>query len=106
MFKILPRLRNIIMAFVLVLGIVLISPIHGQSALAGDNYSAETDTYLETRNPNRVDTTTEELANSKIDSPKENEAKGQSIYEDVVERVNREKDTSVKTSNTRTKSEP
>ena len=106
MFKILPRLRNIIMAFVLVLGIVLISPIHSHSALAGDNYSAETDTYLETRNPNRVDTTTEELANSKIDSPLEDEAKGQSIYEDVVERVNRQKDTSVKTSNIRTKSEP
>ena len=104
--KILPRLRNLVIALILALGMLAISPIHSQSALANDNYSAQTDTYQETRNLNRVNTNPEDLADSKLDSPKEDEAKGQSIYESVVDRVNNQRDTSVKTSNTRTKSEP
>ena len=104
--KILPRLRSLIMALILALGVIIISPIDSESALASDNYSAPTDTYQETRNPNRVNTNPEDLAKSKLDSPKEDEAKGQSIYESVVDRVNNQRDTSVKTSNNRTKSEP
>lgn len=54
-------------------------------ALAGDNYSAATDTYQETRNPNRVTTTPEELAKSNLDRVKKSE--GESIYENLVEKV-------------------
>lgn len=58
------------------------------AAHAGDNYSAPTDTYQETRNPNRVNTTKEELAKSNLDRPEEN--KGESIYERVVDKVNQQ----------------
>jgi len=105
--NILSRLRNLILAFVVVLGMLIFNPISTTSALAGDNYSAETDTYQETRNPNRVDTTREELAKSNMGSTPEEETKGQSIYDSVVDRVNKQRDTSIKgSSNTETKSEP
>ena len=97
--------RNFALVLVLAGGIFFIP--HTGRAIAADNYSAPTDTYQETRNPNRVDSTPEELAKSKLDMPQENEAKGESIYEQVVDKVNRERDTSVKgTSNTKTRSEP
>ena len=104
--KIFHRLRKLALAFVLIVGILTINLANPNMAISADNYSAETDTYQETRNPNRVDTTREELANSKLNSTPEAE-KGKSIYDTVVDRVNSQRDTSIKgTSNTKTKSEP
>ena len=100
------RLRRLTFAFILTIGIFTINVAISSQAIAADNYSAETDTYQETRNPNRVNTTPEELKDSKLSSTPEEE-KGQSIYETVVERVNNQRDTSIKgSSNTKTKSEP
>ena len=100
------RLSRLAFAFILIIGIFTINVATSDRAIAADNYSAETDTYQETRNPNRVNTTPEELKNSKLSSTPEEE-KGQSIYETVVERVNNQRDTSIKgSSNTKTKSEP
>ena len=67
-------------------------------ALAADNYSAATDTYQESRNPNRVNTTTEELAKSNLNEMEETE--GESIYEHLVEKVdNRENEALVTADN-------
>ena len=100
------HLRKLAFAFILIVGIFTINVASSGSAIAGDNYSAETDTYQETRNPNRVNTTRKELKNSNLSSTSEEE-KGQSIYDTVVDRVNSQRDTSVKgSSNTKTKSEP
>ena len=104
--KIVYRLRNIALALVLTVGLLLTNFAHSGQALAADNYSAATDTYQETRNPNRVSTTREELAESELDKPKDSDSTGESIYETVIDRVNQQRDTSVKTSNTKTKSEP
>lgn len=105
--KIFHRLRKLALAFVLIIGILTINLANPDMAIAADNYSAETDTYQETRNPNRVNTTREELANSKLNSTPEAETEGQSIYDTVVDRVNSQRDTSIKgTFNTKTKSEP
>ena len=99
------RLRKLALAFILIVGIFTINVVSSGQAIAADNYSAETDTYQETRNPNRVDSTREELKNSKLSSTPEEES--QSIYDTVVDRVNSQRDTSVKgSSNTKTKSEP
>ena len=101
------RLRKLAFALVLIIGILTINVATSGLAIADDNYSAETDTYQETRNPNRVDSTREELSNSKLNSTPEEETKGKSIYDTVVDRVNRQRDTSIKgSSNTKTKSEP
>ena len=100
-------LRNLTLALILTIGLFLTNLSYGASALAADNYSAATDTYQETRNPNRVNTTREELAKSKLDKPDESEAKGESIYEQVIERTDRQQDTSIPgTSNKKTRSEP
>ena len=97
-------LRNMALALALTVGMFLTNLNYSGQALAADNYSAATDTYQETRNPNRVNTTTEELANSKLNLPKE---EGKSIYDTLVDRVNKQQDTSVKgTSSTKTKSQP
>ena len=99
-------LRNLTLALVLTIGMLLTNLAYSGQALAADNYSAATDTYQETRNPNRVNTSTEELAKSKIDVPEEKE-QGTSIYEQVIDRTNQQRDTSVKgQSNTKTRSEP
>lgn len=104
-YKIAYRLRKLAFAFILTIGIFTINVAISPQAIAADNYSAETDTYQETRNPNRVNTTPEELKNSKLSSTPEEES--QSIYDTVVDRVNSQRDTSVKgSSNTKTKSEP
>ena len=100
------RWRSIALALILSIGMLVANVAYSPQAFAADNYSAETDTYQETRNPNRVNTTREELANSELDTPKESEA-GESIYETVIDRVNKQRDTSVMgTSNKKTKSEP
>ena len=106
--SIIHRLRRVILALVLIVGILTINFANTPTAIAAnDNYSAETDTYQETRNPNRVDTTREELAKSSLSSTPEEETQGQSIYDTVVDRVNRQRDTSIKgSSNNKTKSEP
>ncbi len=99
-------LRNLTLALVLTIGLLLTNLSPSGSALAADNYSASTDTYQETRNPNRVNTTREELAKSELDKP-DDEAKGQSIYEQVIDRTNQQRDTSIPgTSNKKTRSEP
>ncbi len=98
-------LRNMALALMLTVGMFLTNLNYSGQALAADNYSAATDTYQETRNPNRVNTTTEELAKSKLNLPREEE--GESIYDTLVDRVNKQRDTSVKgNSSTKTKSEP
>ena len=100
------RWRSIALALVLSIGVLVANLAYSGQALAADNYSAQTDTYQETRNPNRVNTTREELANSELDKPDESKA-GESIYESVVDRVNQQRDTSVPgTSNKKTRSEP
>ena len=100
-------LRNTALALILTVGLLLTNFAYSGQALAADNYSAATDTYQETRNPNRVNTTREELAKSELDKPKESEATGESIYEQVIDRTNQQRDTSIKgTSNTKTRSEP
>ena len=106
-YNIFSRLRQLVVALVLIIGVLTINLTNMGTAIAADNYSAETDTYQETRNPNRVDTTRDELAKSELNSTPEEETKGQSIYDTVVDRVNRQRDTSIKgTSNTKTRSEP
>ena len=81
-------LRSFAIAFTFVLGVIILNVGTTLPAYAGDNYSAQTDTYQETRNPNRVDTTTEELAKSKLNEPEE---KGKSIYENLIDKVDRQK---------------
>ena len=101
------RWLRITVAVVLIVGTFLINPSYNVRALAADSYSAATDTYQETRNPNRVNSTREELANSELDLPEARESDGESIYERVVDRVNQQRDSAIKgTSNTQTKSEP
>lgn len=99
-------LRNTALALILTVGLLLTNFAYSGQALAADNYSAATDTYQETRNPNRVNTTREELAKSELDKPQESEA-GESIYERVIDRTNQQRDTSIQgTSNKKTRSEP
>lgn len=100
------RLRHITLALVLTVGLLLTNFAYSGQAMAADNYSAATDTYQETRNPNRVNTTREELAKSELDKPRASEA-GESIYEQVIDRTNKQRDTSIPgTSNKKTRSEP
>ena len=100
-------LRHTALALILTVGLLLTNFAHSGQALAADNYSAATDTYQETRNPNRVDTTREELAKSELDKPQASEATGESIYEQVIDRTNKQRDTSIQgTSNKKTRSEP
>lgn len=75
---------------ILTVGIWFVNIAYSGSVLAADNYSAETDTYQETCNPNRVDSTKEELAKSTVHVPEE--TAGKSIYERVVERVDSQKE--------------
>lgn len=89
-------LRSLALAIIMVLGMVVINVGHTGQALAADNYSAPTDTYQETRNPNRVTTTTDELANRKPEADKE-EIKGESIYDRLVDKVNREQKSALQT---------
>ena len=81
-------LRSFAIAFIFGLGVITLNVVTTLPVYAGDNYSAQTDTYQETRNPNRVDTTSEELANSKLNEPEE---KGKSIYENLIDKVDRQK---------------
>lgn len=83
------RLRKISLALVLMTVIFLTNVVSGGQALAADSYDAPIDGYIETRNPNRVNSTTEELAKSKINLPDENQ--GESIYDRVVEKTNKQK---------------
>ena len=81
-------LRSLAIAFTFVLGVIILNVGATFPAYAGDNYSAQTDTYQETRNPNRVDTTTEDLTNSKLNAPEE---EGKSIYENLIDKVDQQK---------------
>ncbi len=81
-------LRSFAIAFTFVLGVIILNVVTTLPAYAGDNYSAQTDTYQETRNPNRVNTTSEDLANSKLNEPEE---EGKSIYENLIDKVDRQK---------------
>ena len=78
-------LRSVVITAVAIFSLLL-NFAYSPAAFAGDNYSAATDTYQETRNPNRVSTNTEDLTKSNLDKPDE-EAKGESIYERLVEKV-------------------
>lgn len=88
------RLRKISLALVFMTVIFLTNVVSSGQALAADSYNAATDGYVETRNPNRVDSTTEEIAKSKMNLPDEN--KGESIYDRVVEKTNKQKTDSSK----------
>ena len=81
-------LRSLAIAFIFAMGVIILNVGTTLPAYAGDNYSAQTDTYQETRNPNRVDTTSEELAKSKLNEPEE---KNKSIYENLIDKVDRQK---------------
>lgn len=83
------RLSKISLALVMMTVILLTNVVSSGQALAVDSYEAPIDGYVESRNPNRVDSTTEELAKSKINLPDEN--KGESIYQRVVEKTNEQK---------------
>lgn len=84
------NLSHLLRSFALVIIVVFTFLLNFsyQTALAADNYSAPTDSYQETRNPNRVNTTTEELAKSKLNSSPETE--GESIYDRLVDKVNQQ----------------
>lgn len=88
------QLFKVSLTLVLVTVVMFSNLIYSGRALAADSYNAPTDGYVETRNPNRVDSTTEELAKSKINVPDKNQ--GDSIYERVVERTNKQKTDSSK----------
>lgn len=88
------QLFKVSLTLVLMAVVVFSNLIYSGQALAADSYNAPTDGYVETRNPNRVDSTTEELAKSKINVPDQNQ--GDSIYERVVERTNKQKTDSSK----------
>ena len=83
-------LRSLAVTTVIILGVFVINMNYAPQALAADNYSAATDTYQETRNPNRVNTTTDELADSKMSEQKE--AEGKSIYDRLVEKTDNQRD--------------
>ena len=88
--------RSLTIATIAIFGAFLLNITYEPTALAADNYNSATDTYQETRNPNRVNSTTEELAKSKLDVPEKTE--GESIYDRVVDRVNKQ-ETATKESN-------
>lgn len=94
--------RSIAVIATIILGALIINLNYVDTALAADNYSAPTDTYQETRNPNRVNSSPEELAKSKLDRPEE--AKGESIYDRVVERVDNQRKETLKDENRSIKS--
>lgn len=79
--------RSIAIALVIFLGSLCFNTNYDSVALAADNYSAPTDTYQETRNPNRVNTDTEELKKSNINQPEATEE--ESIYDRLVDKVDR-----------------
>ena len=87
-------MRKIVIALVLTLGISIANLAYNiPAAIAADNYNAATDTYQETRNPNRVNSTTEELAKSKINVP-DKKAEKDSIYDRLVDKVNQQQSSS------------
>lgn len=88
------QLFKVSLTLVLMAVVVLSNVVYSGRALAADSYNPPTDGYVETRNPNRVDSTTEELAKSKINVPDKN--KSDSIYERVVERTNKQETDSSK----------
>ena len=92
--KICNSFRYLAIALVAVISIFVVNPAIDGLALAADNYSASTDTYQETRNPNRVNTTMDELKNSNINKPTEEE--GKSIYENLAEKVDKKRKASLK----------
>lgn len=94
-------LRSVAVAIVAIFSISILNIASVPTALAADNYSAATDTYQETRNPNRVSTTTDELAKSKLNQ--EEEAKGESIYDRLVEKVDNQRDRDSAPNNTATR---
>ena len=83
------RLFKVSLTLVLMAVVVFTNVVYSGRALAADSYNAPTDGYVETRNPNRVESTTEEIAKSKINVPDEN--KGESIYQRVIEKTNEQK---------------
>ena len=83
------RLFKVSLTLVLMAVVVFTNVVYSGRALAADSYNAPTDGYVETRNPNRVESTTEEIAKSKINIPDEN--KGESIYQRVIEKTNEQK---------------
>ena len=83
------QLFKVSLTLVLMAVVVFTNVVYSGRALAADSYNAPTDGYVETRNPNRVDSTTEEIAKSKLNVPDKNQ--GESIYERVVEKTNEQK---------------
>ena len=90
-------IRSLTIATIVIFGAFLLNITYEPTALAADNFNSATDTYQETRNPNRVNSTREELAKSKLDVPEKTE--GESIYDRVVDRVNKQERTANAESN-------
>ena len=85
--------QSLVLVTIAVLSTVMLHLAYQPTALAADNYNAAMDGYQETRNPNRVNSSEEELKNSKIyESEKTNE---DSIYDRLVQKVNKQKDNAV-----------
>ena len=78
------------MAIVAILGIFILNISNVPTALAADNYNAATDTYQETRNPNRVSTKTKDLEKSDINKVEKTE--DESIYGRLVKKVDKNRD--------------
>lgn len=88
------QLFKVSLTLVLMAVVVFANVVYSGQALAADSYNAPTDGYVETRNPNRVESTTEEIAKSKLGVPDKNQ--GESIYDRVVEKTNKQKTNSSK----------
>ena len=82
------KLRKVLLALVLTVGILFTQVAYGGQVLAADAYNSATDGYMETRNPNRVNSTTEEISKSKLNLPDDNQ--GESIYDRAVDKSNKQ----------------
>lgn len=87
-------IQSLILVTVMVLSAIALPFAYETAALAADNYNAAMDGYQETRNPNRVKSSEEEIKNSEIYQTEETAEN--SIYEELVEKVNKEKETAAK----------
>ena len=91
--------QSLVLVTIAVLSTVMLHLAYEPAALAADNYNAAMDGYQETRNPNRVNSSEEELKNTNIYQSEETEE--DSIYDRLVEKVNKQKDNAVKEQKTK-----
>lgn len=95
--KIAPRLRSFLTIAIAIVGVVIINFGFSSAVLAGDSYNAAMDTVQATRNPNRVDSSIEEIKNAKVNVPDEDEGED-SIYDRLVDKVDKKNKEAMKDS--------